>query len=326
VDTVGRTSVVFATLAFAIVLGGMPVSSTPESPQYAARIIVDSGNLPFSVVLLGEDSAYIARREARRAGTIRFPDLATGTYRVLVELPRGKRAERLLEISAYHASNKREVKLSIALEDFLIVPHCLAHELSLRVSAVCVEPEVTRMLRSSWSLVEQGSLSTAHAELRHAVTLDPDFHEGWINLGLVAESQNSLLEAVHFYTEALRQDSSCFVANTNLAAVLSKLGRYDEALHFGREAIRTHPESMFAHRNQATIYLGMKQYRKAIPHLKEVIRLNGDVTDNCRLQLAIAHAELQEYDAAIAVFEEWMRLFPRHPRFQTVEARSRNLL
>ncbi|MCW5964469.1 MAG: tetratricopeptide repeat protein [Bryobacterales bacterium] len=320
------SGIVIAAVLACIALPGRCQRAQASDPVFSVKLSVDSGESPFSVVLHGGELPYLARREATRASSVKFTDLQKGTYRAVVDLPGGRRAERLVEVQEFNSSKKNEVRASLALADFRTVPHKLEHEMHLSVDSFPVENEVARLLKASWPLMEKGELTAAHALLRRAVTLDPEFHEGWNNLGAVAERQGALEEAVHFYREALRLEPDCFLANMNLSIVLTQLQHFPEALVFGRRAIESYPDSLVARLHIATICLRAQAYRDAIPHLQEVIALNGEQTDTPRLQLAVAYSESNQYGMAVLTLREWMRVHPRHPRFRLVEAAIEDLV
>ncbi len=189
-----------------------------------------------------------------------------------------------------------------------------------------VEREVYRLLQQAWPLMELGHLRAAHALLRRAVTLDPDFHEAWVNLGVVAERQDALREAVIMYRRALYLHPDCFVANINLSLVFARLNDYPEALVHARLAVENHPASLAARHHFGMLALRAGAYREAIPHLAEVIALNGQHTDTPRLQLAAAYAASNMPGPAVRALRDWIRIHPNHPNMPAVETAMEDLV
>ncbi len=315
-------------IAIALATTSLPVlcqdTQLPE-PTYSVRISVDSGNLPFSAVLHGGDVPYVAKRDATRASSVKFADVPEGIHRLTVDMPGGKRAEKIVEVDAYYAAPRGEVRASVRQSDFRVVPHALMHELEVSATGLKTEDEVRRLLEESWPLAEAGDFTAAHALLRRAVTLDPDFHEGWNNLGVVAERQGFVHEAIHCYRQAIRLDEDCFLSNMNLSVSLTRLQQYDEATVYGQRAVESHPDSLVAQMQMAGLLLRTKDFRNAIPYLRAVIRLNGEQSDTPRLQLAAAYAESGQFGPAAQALRDWMRVHKEHPKFELVEAAMEDL-
>lgn len=299
----------------------------PSGPEvYSVRVRVDSGSAPFSAILNSGEHLYLARREAMRASTVKFSDVPAGMHHLTVDMPGGKRAEHIVEVTTHYAGPRREIRVSVNPSDFRTVAHVLEHELQTSMGGLKVEREVYRLLQQAWPLMERGDLHAAHALLRRAVSLDPHFHEGWVNLGVVAERQNSLHEAVTLYRRALRLAPDCFAANINLSLVFTRLHYYPEALVYARLAFESDPESLAARHHMGLTALRAGKFLEAVPHLAEVIKLNGEDTDTPRLQLAAAYAGAGMPGPAVRVLRDWMRLHPDHPHVLAVGAAMEDLV
>jgi len=320
-----RNSSWFSGRVLAIALASATLSGMCQEPPadeltFTVRVSVDSGDLPFSALLYGGDAPYLARREARRASSVKFTEVPEGIHRLTVDVPGGKRAEQLIEVNAYHGGQREEVRTSVPWKSFRMAPQALRNEMEIGAENLALEEAVLALVEASWPLIEQGNFAAAHAFLRRAVTIDPEFLEGWNNLGTVAERQGFLDEAIIFYRQALHLDAGCSICNMNLSVALTRQQLYTEAVHFGRRAVECNSESLVARLHLGSVYLLAREYRQAIPHLKEAITLNGDRSDTPRLQLAAAYAENGDYGLAAKTLSEWMHAHPGHPKFALVEA------
>lgn len=317
-----------------IVIGMLLVAIPPSVCQalrsgaevYSVRVRVDGGSTPFSAILNSGEHLYLARREALRASTVKFSDVPAGMHHLTVDMPGGKRAEQIVEVNGHYASSRGEIRVSVNPSDFRTVAHVLEHEMQTSMGGLKVEREVYRLLQQSWPLMEHGDLYGAHASLRRAVSLDPHFHEGWVNLGVVAERQNSLHEAVILYRRALRLAPGCFATNINLSLVFTRLHYYPEALVYARLAVDSDPESLAARHHMGLTALRAAKFHEAVPHLAEVIKLNGEHTDTPRLQLAAAYAGAGMPGPAVRALRDWIRLHPGHPNLPAVEAAMEDLV
>jgi Flp pilus assembly protein TadD len=131
----------------------------------------------------------------------------------------------------------------------------------------------------------QGRLAEAEACYRHALRLDPDFKEAWMNLGLVLLATNRAGEAKACQRMALNLDPDLADAHNNLGMIHYKLGRMAEAENCFRTALRLQP----AHPN-ATLNLGSARqianhaeeaeglFRRAIALGADPLRANSNLS------------------------------------------------
>ena len=77
----------------------------------------------------------------------------------------------------------------------------------------------------------------------------PGCAAAWSNLGLLAEDERALPQALACYEQALALDPALFSATLNLANVLARLKRFDDAERAYGQAIRLRPDSAVAWSN-----------------------------------------------------------------------------
>jgi adenylate cyclase len=115
----------------------------------------------------------------------------------------------------------------------------------------------------------------ALVEAQRAVTLDPNFAEGYFHLGTVLFFAGPPEESVKAYEQAVRlnpkpPDLYLF----NLAASYRIAGRYQEALALGKEFAARHPDYSPVHLHLAICYAELGQLEDARAEGAEMLRLN----------------------------------------------------
>jgi Flp pilus assembly protein TadD len=108
----------------------------------------------------------------------------------------------------------------------------------------------------------RGLVAEAEGFYRKALTLDPDFKEAWMNLGLAVFSLGRLEEAQECQRQALRLDTDLADAHNNLGMIHFGLGRMAEAENCFRAVLRLQS----GHAN-ATLNLG--SVRQIGNHIQE---------------------------------------------------------
>lgn len=115
----------------------------------------------------------------------------------------------------------------------------------------------------------QGRLSEAEAFYRHALFLDPDFKEAWMNLGLTALALGQPEAAQECQRQALRLDPELADAQNNLGMIHYSQGRMAEAENCFRAALRIQS----GHAN-ATLNLGsVRQIGNHVTEAESLFRL-----------------------------------------------------
>ena len=113
-----------------------------------------------------------------------------------------------------------------------------------------------------FSLHCQGLVKEAEPFYRTAVSLNPDFKEAWMNLGLAAFSQGRTEEAQACQREALRLDPESPDAQNNLGMIHYAMGHLAEAENCFRAALRLDSA-------QANATLNLGSVRQILGHVDE---------------------------------------------------------
>ncbi len=92
-------------------------------------------------------------------------------------------------------------------------------------------------MRYALALIAAKQMPEAEAHFRHALTVKPDFHEGWDNLAYCLKTQNRLLEAIVCHEKVISMAPEYAVGWYNFGLTLSLAGRPFEALSQHERAI-----------------------------------------------------------------------------------------
>jgi Flp pilus assembly protein TadD len=161
-------------------------------------------------------------------------------------------------------------------------------------------------------LHRQNRLAEAEPFYLKAVTLDPDFAEAWMNLGLVRLRRGALADALWCQRQALHIDPDSADAHNNLGMVHYAQGHIAEAENCFRSALRLRP----AHAN-ATLNLGSaRQIQNHVEEAEALFRralsLGADPA-RAKSNLALALMEQMRPDEAELCCREALALLPEYP-------------
>ncbi len=153
----------------------------------------------------------------------------------------------------------------------------------------------------------RGRYDEARREFEAALAIQPNYYDGWNNLGQISLDQNDLEGAVRHYTkaiayrrapkahnnlgtalarlgrhaeaerhfaQAMKVDPGYATARFNHAAVLAELGRGEEALREGRSTVAAWPENPLAHNSLGSVCLRLGRLDEALAAYEAALRLD----------------------------------------------------
>jgi len=103
------------------------------------------------------------------------------------------------------------------------------------------------------ALAAAGRFVEAETAYRRSLELDPTDFNAWNNLaGLLFESRNKPIDAIHCMQRALKIEPENKVGWVNLTTMVGRLGRHDKALEFAERALTLDANFVEAHLHKAT--------------------------------------------------------------------------
>lgn len=127
--------------------------------------------------------------------------------------------------------------------------------------------------RLGYCYLALGALEAAEDMLRREIERYPDLVPAYNALGVALIRQAKRDEALTAFREAARLDPRSAEANSNLANVLSELGRDAEALPYLQRAVEANPTLADAHHNLGTLLQAQKRHEEAIAAFGRALEL-----------------------------------------------------
>jgi protein O-mannosyl-transferase len=159
------------------------------------------------------------------------------------------------------------------------------------------------------TLLDEGDVNAAVAQLNEALRLNPRFPETHYDLGLAMVRLGRSEEAISYFRRAIEIAPGLADAHNNLGGVLASVGRPDAALEEFRAAVRLDPQSRAARYNLANSLAETGRDAEAVESYSDVLRLgprDAEVLD----RLGLALTRLERWPEAIESFREQLRLRP----------------
>lgn len=154
-------------------------------------------------------------------------------------------------------------------------------------------------------------LMTARMNLEKAVRLNPGLTEGQMLLAGVYGKQRDYSAAVNAYQKVVELDDQRSEAHYGLASVLLKMHRFGEAIPSLEKAIALNIGVKEAFYDLGTAYEDTQNYAKAAEAYERYLNSKPEGTGAGYLRLGTCRMKLNEFEAAIAAFEEARKAQPK---------------
>ena len=134
--------------------------------------------------------------------------------------------------------------------------------------------ELTKKLANMY--LELNRPEDAVVYLSKALELNPDYAQGYNQIGVCYVTQNKLDEAEKSLINALKLDFDLIEAHFNLATLYQKRGDYKRALSHFKEVVLKNPDDYVVYHRMAECALAVSMNDEAEEFLKEALRLKPD--------------------------------------------------
>jgi len=149
----------------------------------------------------------------------------------------------------------------------------------------------------------QDELKVAINHHKKSVEINPDYAEGYNNLGIAFQKLGLFEEAVKNYKKTLKLKPNFSLAYNNLGVVLKSLNKLDEALLNSKKAIELNPKFADAHNNIAAILQDLGNYEEAYKFYKKAIKLKSNYSE-AYYNLGILLKKLGKIEECIENFQK----------------------
>lgn len=164
----------------------------------------------------------------------------------------------------------------------------------------------------------------ADAHFRKAIAEAPQFYEAQLQLGIELKEQNNKDDAIQSFEKA----AALKPAERRPLSLLGEL--YDEALKFQRAVdVLSRLAALGALEARDEYFLGVAHYRldqmnPALDHLLAAINKGNDTDPAPFLQLHNVFVKMKD-SRALAVLEDYLKLFPNDPNHAQMEERAKQM-
>ena len=192
------------------------------------------GELMVELVTPGE---RLERAQVDPDGSFRVSGVHTGSYQLRVVGPSGAIIyEELVTVDGGQV-------LSIHIPSAPAATHAGPNTISLQQLMHKVPPQAQKAFNKGRQAAAKGNSSEAVESFVRAVTIDPEFVEGFNELGAAEVTLGNLATATENFQKALELVPEHPLALFNLTVVLAKQNRFHEAGAVARRALKVDPNS-----------------------------------------------------------------------------------
>ncbi len=149
---------------------------------------------------------------------------------------------------------------------------------------------------------------------QHALYVNPASSLSHVNLGVFAQRQGRLEEAIAHYNEALRVNPKEVHAHYNLGMIQQKSGRPDLATRHYMTALRINPHYTQAHYALATVLQEQGELDRAFTHFSKALELTSRWTHFIYTRMASIREQQGQLDEAIELYSKALEIKPGHAR------------
>ncbi|HWW95989.1 MAG TPA: tetratricopeptide repeat protein, partial [Vicinamibacteria bacterium] len=144
-----------------------------------------------------------------------------------------------------------------------------------------MKPLLDRSVRERWNdygigLLLQGDIKGAEAAFLGVTQMEPEYADGWVNVGRARSQEGNLAGAEEVLRKALAVDPNLAKTHFFLGTVLKALGRYDEALGHLQAAGAQYPRDRVVRNQAARVLFLERRYGEAIAELQKVLAIDPE--------------------------------------------------
>ena len=156
-----------------------------------------------------------------------------------------------------------------------------------------------------------GEYRQAVAEIDSAVTLYPDYYEGYVHRAIIHKEARDFLKAIEDYTRALDIRPDLSGTHYDLGQTYRQVNLRRQAIEEYKKAIAIDPLMIKAYNNLGITHAELREYQLAVDNFQKVIELDPNYVKGYN-NLGAVLAENDQVDDAIASFREAIRRDPEY--------------
>ncbi len=142
-------------------------------------------------------------------------------------------------------------------------------------------PLLDASVRERWNdygigLLLQGDLKAAEAAFLRVTEMEPDYADGWVNVGRARLQEGNLEGAEQVLRKALAIDGTLAKTHFFLGMALKGKGQYDDALRHFRIAATSYPRDRVVRNQLGRVLFLKREFAQAIEELQAVVRVDPE--------------------------------------------------
>jgi protein O-GlcNAc transferase len=158
---------------------------------------------------------------------------------------------------------------------------------------------------------QAGRLHEAEPIYRQIVAADPNHHDAWHLLGVIANQEGKPQAGVECIQRALEHRPDWAEAHYNLGNAWRIRGKLDEAVACYQRALELKPDFAEAHNNLGIVFKDQGKLDEAAACYQRALHLKQDLSDPHN-NLGIVFREQGKLDQAVACYQRALELKPDH--------------
>lgn len=135
---------------------------------------------------------------------------------------------------------------------------------------------VTTHNNLGWIFYNQKKYAEANKEFCEAIKLDSSFFMAWMNRGILYNETSKFKEAVSDFNKVMELNPDYYFAYNNIGWAKFNLKQFDEAMLFYSKAIELKPDLELSYYNRAFVKMELKDFHGAVSDFETSIKLNPD--------------------------------------------------
>jgi tetratricopeptide (TPR) repeat protein len=276
-----------------------------RTPAISGFVAYDHGQgTPTGVVVRLEtrEGVFVGQVWTGSSGKFEFFRLPQGVYVLLVRHTGYKPVRMLLEYFAPIAG----ILVDLVPEDSA-TPTSPGPAVSIR--ELNIPPKAQAEYQKALNALSQKKPAEATDHLRKAIELYPSYDEAYVQLGWVYLEQHSNGEAQQVLQKAIATNEKNAPAHALLGSIYRQENQLPRALESLQRSLGLDDNLWFAHLELGRTLLRMRKVEEAFLHISRAHQLSAG-TPSVHIVMYDACILRNDYRAAIAELEEFLRLFP----------------
>ena len=159
----------------------------------------------------------------------------------------------------------------------------------------------------------QDKLEVAINHHKKSVEINPDYAEGYNNLGIAFQKLGLFEEAVKNFKKTLKLKPNFSLAYNNLGVALKSLNKLDEALVTSKKAVELNPKFADAHNNIGAILQDLGNYEEAYKFYNKAIKLKSNYSE-AYYNLGILQKKIGKIEECVENFQKAVKANPKNNR------------